>query len=157
MGENVIFVRPVETVGIIYDILSSCEHTNFPVVDTDDNGILFGTIGRNGLCVLLQQRAFGHPHTDLKSEHSDDAINCNYLDVDDAKYYPLVQWDVLEKSYPKYPSVSELRISTTERDYLVDLRPYANTAPLTIQEASSVAVSSALDMHLYVSNKGIEC
>jgi hypothetical protein len=153
MGENVVFVRPVESVGVIYDILTSCTHTNFPVVDTDDNGILFGTIGRNSLCVLLKQRAFGHPHTDVKSDHSDDAINCNYLDVDDAKYYPLVQWDVLEKSYPKYPSASELRISKIERDYSVDLRPYANTAPLTIQEASSVSVSSPLDIYLCVVNK----
>lgn len=61
MGENVIFVRPVDRVGVIYDILTSCTHTNFPVVDTDDNGILYGTIGRNALVILLQQRAFGHP------------------------------------------------------------------------------------------------
>jgi chloride channel 7 len=150
MGENVIFVRPVDRVGVIYDILTSCTHSNFPVIDTDENGILFGTIGRNALCVLLQQRAFGHPHTDTKAEHSDDAINSNYLRVegDDAKYYPLVQWDVLEKSYPKFPSASELRISADEREFFVDLRPYANTAPLTIQEASSVSVSNPWVMHV---------
>lgn len=152
MGENVIFVRPVDRVGVIYDILTSCTHSNFPVTDTDENGILFGTIGRNALCVLLQLRAFGHPHTDTKAEHSDDAINSNYLRVegDDVKYYPLVQWDVLEKSYPKFPSASELRISADEREFLVDLRPYANTAPLTIQETSSVSVSNPWVMRVCV-------
>jgi chloride channel 7 len=142
MGENVIFVRPVDRVGVIYDILTSCKHTNFPVVDTDDNGILYGTIGRNALVILLQQRAFGHPRKESDMDHDDD-FSSNYLRVesDDIKYFPLVQWDVVEKSYPKYPSEKSLRISRAERDFLVDLRPYANRAPLTVQESSTVSVS----------------
>ncbi len=142
MGENVIFVRPVDRVGVIYDILTSCKHTNFPVVDTDDNGILYGTIGRNALVILLQQRAFGHPRKESDMDHDDD-FSANYLRVesDDIKYFPLVQWDVVEKSYPKYPSEKSLRISRAERDFLVDLRPYANRAPLTVQESSTVSVS----------------
>jgi chloride channel 7 len=142
MGENVIFVRPVDRVGVIYDILTSCKHTNFPVVDTDDNGILYGTIGRNALVILLQQRAFGHPKKESDMDHDDD-FSANYLRVesDDIKYFPLVQWDVVEKSYPKYPSEKSLRISRAERDFLVDLRPYANRAPLTVQESSTVSVS----------------
>ncbi len=142
MGENVIFVRPGDRVGVIYDILTSCKHTNFPVVDTDDNGILYGTIGRNALVILLQQRAFGHPKKESDMDHDDD-FSANYLRVesDDIKYFPLVQWDVVEKSYPKYPSEKSLRISRAERDFLVDLRPYANRAPLTVQESSTVSVS----------------
>lgn len=148
MGENVVFVRPVDRVGVIYDILTSCKHTNFPVVDTDDNGILYGTIGRNALVILLQQRAFGHPKKESEME-GDEGFSSNYLRVetDDVKYYPLVQWDVVEKAYPKYPSANALRISAAEREFLVDLRPYANTAPLTIQESSTVSVSLvALDL-----------
>jgi chloride channel 7 len=47
MGANVIFIRPVETVGVVYDILMSAKHSNFPVVDTADRNVLFGTIGRH--------------------------------------------------------------------------------------------------------------
>lgn len=73
----------------------------------------------------------------------DDDFASNYLRVetDDIKYFPLIQWDVVEKAYPKYPSANSLRISRDERDFLVDLRPYANKAPLTTQESSTVSVS----------------
>lgn len=149
MGENVIFVRPVEHVGVIYDILTSCDHTNFPVVDIEDDGILYGTIGRNALVILLQQRAFGHPRKESDMDAEED-FSCNYLriETDDVKYFPLVQWDVVEKAYPNHPKADSLRISRAERDFLVDLRPYANTAPVTIQESSTVSVS-CLDLCPY--------
>lgn len=139
MGENVIFVKPVDKVGVIYDILKSSTHSNYPVVDTDDNGVLYGTIGRNALVILLQRRAFGHPKTE--SEMKADEFSSNYLriETDDIRYYPTVQWDVVEKAYPKYPSADALRISPSEREFVVDLRPYANRAPLTIQESSTVS------------------
>mmetsp|Transcript_24695 Transcript_24695/g.60676 ORF Transcript_24695/g.60676 Transcript_24695/m.60676 type:complete len:163 (+) Transcript_24695:1630-2118(+) len=140
MSANVVFVRPVEKVGVIYDILMSSEYSNFPVVDTDDNDTLSGTIGRSALCILLQQRAFGRPTTPEDEHH--DNINCNYLQVDDGggKFYPLVQWNVVEKAYPKYPKVSDLRIDESDRENFVDLRPYTNVAALTTQETSSVSV-----------------
>lgn len=139
MSANVVFVRPVEKVGTIYDILKSCEYSNFPVVDTDDNDTLSGTIGRNALSILLQERAFGRPTTPEDQSH--DNINCNYLQVDGGKFYPLVQWKVVEKAYPKYPKVEDLRIDESDRDKLVDLRPYTNVAALATQETSSVSVS----------------
>ena len=136
MGENVIFVKPVDKVGVIHDILTSCKHTNFPVVDVDDNGVLYGTIGRNALCILLQQRAFGVP----TSSESGGSISSNYLKVGEERYYPLVNWDVLEKT-ENFPKAQFLRLNGEERGCFMDLRPYANTAPLTIQESSSVSVS----------------
>jgi len=136
MGANVIFVRPVEKVGVVYDILMSAKHSNFPVVDTDDRNILFGTIGRNEMCVLLQQRAFGHPVNDAHT--SMNGISSNYLQVGERKYFPLVQWDVLFRSYPRYPDVKDLRITEEDRDQLMDLRPYVNNAAITVQETSSV-------------------
>jgi len=141
MSEDVIFVRPVEKVGIIYDILRSSNHSNFPVVDIDDNGILFGTIGRNALCILLKQRAFGLPKK--KCTKDGETLIHNYLVLEETneKYLPLVQWEVIEKSYPKYPSVKDIRINMEDRDCYVDLRPYSNTAPLSVRETSSVSVS----------------
>ena len=61
MSDQVVFFRPVEKVGNVVDTLLSCSHSSFPMVDPDDNGVLMGTIKRNELCVLLQQRAFGFP------------------------------------------------------------------------------------------------
>jgi len=143
MGSNVIFLRPVEQVGDVYDILMSTKHSNFPVVDTDDRNVLYGTIGRNALCVLLQQKAFGYAVDDLHvgtgcGQHT--GISSNYLEVGERKYYPLVQWEVLFKSYPRYPNAKDLRISECERKQSIDLRPYVNNAALTVQETSSVEV-----------------
>ena len=139
MGSNVVFIRPVEKVGVIYDILVSSSHSNFPVVDTDDKNVLFGTIGRNALCVLLQERAFGSPSTGDDND-SQLGATANYLQVGERRYFPLVQWDVIEKAYPRYPSVKDVRVTEDDRDQWVDLRPYANTAAVTIQETSSVEV-----------------
>jgi chloride channel 7 len=136
MGENVIFLRPVEKVGVVYDILKSCKHTTFPVVDTDDGGVLFGTIGRNALCVLLKQRAFDSP-TDKEGGNTRRLSNSLA-----EKYVPIVEWYQVEKAYPKYPSVKDTRLNSTDRDCFLDLRPYANQAPITVQEQASVAVST---------------
>jgi chloride channel 7 len=145
MGPNVIFVRPVEKVGVVYDILKSSEHSNFPVIDTDDNGILFGTTSRTALCILLQQRAFGKPKKDPFSNGDGAATySSNYLETENQKFLPLVQWSIVEKSYPKYPSVDDLRISEADRECVVDLRPYANTAAVSIRESSSVEVGRAV-------------
>lgn len=141
MGANVIFFRPVETVGVIYDILMSAKHSNFPVVDTEDRNVLYGTIGRNALVVLLQQRAFGYADDDPNiHKTSRRTLSSNYLEVGERKYYPLVQWEVLFKSYPRYPNVKDLRITEEDRQQYVDLRPYVNNAAITVQETSSVEV-----------------
>jgi chloride channel 7 len=143
MGENVVFVKPVEKVAVIYDILKSCTHSNFPVVDQNDGGILFGTISKNTLGVLLKERAFGHPTDSITSSRA--RSSSKYLEVQvGAKkqhYMPIVQWEQLERSHPKYPTYNELRLSQSDRDCYVDLRPYSNTSPVTVQEFASVDVS----------------
>jgi chloride channel 7 len=142
MGENVVFVKPVEKVGVIYDILKSCRHSNFPVVDQDDGGILFGSISKNTLGVLLKERAFGHPTNPITSSS---VSSSNFFEVQEGakkqQYMPIVQWEQLEKSYPKYPTYNELRMSQSDRDCYVDLRPYSNTSPVTVQEFASIDVS----------------
>jgi CBS domain-containing protein len=139
MGDNVVFVRPVESVGTVVDILKSTTITNFPVVDTDDSNILVGTVGRNELCVLLKQRAFGHPK---KTSNDFNPTVSNYLEYEGKRYLPLVDWRVLEESYPRYPSADDIRVSESDRACFLDLRPYMNTAPITVQEEASVGVST---------------
>jgi chloride channel 7 len=142
MSQKVVFVRPVEKVGVVYDILRSCNHTNFPVVDTDDGDILYGTIGRNALCILLKQRAYGLPKKEDSPSHSDSIVyNFHTLEDGNERFLPLVQWDRIEKAYPKYPSIADIRISKEDRDCFVDLRPYVNTAPICVRESASISRS----------------
>lgn len=150
MGSNVIFIRPVEQVGVVYDILMSAKHSNFPVVDTDDRNVLSGTIGRNAMCVLLQQRAFGCPYNDSIDDSNgwNNGISSSHLQVGNRHYYPLVQWEVLFKSYPRYPDARDLRITDEDRDKLIDLRPYINSSAVTIQETASVQRTYSLFRNL---------
>ena len=99
MSENLIFVRPVEKVGVIYDILKSCTHTNFPVVDKEDKSVLYGTIGRNGLCFLLKNRAFGQPRKQFKDGTFALQMSSDYLEVqpENKRFLPTLQWEEIEK------------------------------------------------------------
>lgn len=136
MGENVIFVRPVEKVGTIVDVLKTSGHHTFPVVDTEDDNVLFGTISSTVLCALLKKRTFGRPNA---SKY--DSVLSDYVEANGERFVPIADWEVVEGSYPKYPSVNDIRIGPVERDCMLDLRPYTNTAPVTVQETASVAVS----------------
>lgn len=138
MGDNVIFLRLVEQVGTVVDILQSCEHTTFPVVDTKDQNTLFGTVSRNVLCALLKHRAFGKT-----SDGDSVSLRADFVEIGGERFAPIAEWEVVEGSYPKYPSVKDIRIGRRDRDCLLDLRPYANTAPISVQETASVDVSAA--------------
>jgi len=142
----------VEKVSNIIDTLHSCNHSFFPVVDPEDGGVLSGTIGRNELCVLLQQRAFGHPNEDGENGNSSHhyksgglarqssaMIYNNYMEYQGKHFFPLVEWNILENAYPKFPKVEDVRFHDGDRDCLMDLRPYANMAPVTIQEKASLS------------------
>jgi chloride channel 7 len=42
------------------------------------------------------------------------------------------------KEYPAYTPISRINISENDRECFLDLRPYCNTAPHTVQETTSV-------------------
>ena len=138
MGENVIFFRPVEKVSTVVDVLKSCGHSTFPIVDKEDDDILFGTISVNVLCALLKHRSFGRPVSTQSKGHG---VLSDYIQVGSERFLPIAGWEVVQDSFPKYPSVHELRIGPNERDLFLDLRPFANRAPITVQETASVNVS----------------
>lgn len=146
MGENVIFVKPVEKVGVIYDILRASTHSNFAVVDKLDGDILLGTLGRNELVLLLREREFGLP------DSTDKMSQAHYLEADGSVYVPLIPW----KKFVGGAKIGDgkvkgLRISEKDREFLVDLRPYINTAPITVNEFSSIEVSSNIrENHLTI-------
>ena len=135
MGKNVVFFRPVEKVGTIIDILQGCGHSTFPVVDTRDGNLLVGTISVTVLCSLLKHRAFGRP---VSGDDEGFGVLCHYFEAGGKRFFPIAGYDVVEEDTRDAPSIKDIRIATRERDLLLDLRPYLNKAPITVQETASV-------------------
>ena len=131
MSSDVKCLRPVEKAGVVYDLLRSCSHGTFPIVDISSGGTLYGTASRDMLCTLLQRRAFGSPDVISELDNAGVALGPKRLS-------PLVQWDTIERVYPRYPSVEDVDMKMEDRSCLLDLRPYANTAPYTINETASI-------------------
>jgi CBS domain-containing protein len=151
MGDNVIFLRPVEKVGTVFDVLESCSHSTFPVVDTNDSNLLVGTISRNVLCALLKQRCFGRPSNSGNNSTASESVLAIYVELGNERFVPITEWEIVEGSYPKYPSVHDIRISAAEKEMFLDLRPYFNAAPITVQETASVDVSVYMLFHGHLS------
>lgn len=96
MSKDLVFIRPIEKVATVYDLLATCDHAFFPVVDTEDRDILYGTVSRHILTTLLQQRAIGvaanpsaSPNRNIVQNHVTLEPNCNYV--------PLVPYKILER------------------------------------------------------------
>lgn len=156
MSTEVKCLRPVERVGIVYDLLKNVSHGNFPIVDTASSGTLYGTASRSMLCTLLQRRAFGQPH-DVNNghyhSHQDGRVDNAEL-LGPKRLSPLVQWDTIERVYPRYPTIDDVELRPGDRNCWLDLRPYANTAPYTINETASIQVCTLCQcdlshMHVY--------
>ena len=44
----------------------------------------------------------------------------------------------IERAYPRYPTIDDVTMRESDRNCWLDLRPYANTAPYTINETASI-------------------
>lgn len=135
MSTEVKCLRPVERAGVVYDLLRSCSHGTFPIVDTASGGTLYGTASRSMLCTLLQRRAFGPPDA-LDDYDGANGGGCDSLGP--RRLSPLVQWDTIERAYPRYPTIDDVEMRSGDRNCWLDLRPYANTAPYTVNETASI-------------------
>ena len=100
MSSDVKCVTPVERVGVVHDLLSSCEHGCYPIVD--ERGVLFGTISRSVLCTLLKEKAFSKP--------SETGENFGPRRVS-----PLISWAKIESVYPRYPTVHDAQLNPEVR------------------------------------------
>ena len=128
MSTNVKCLHPVESVGAVYNLLQSCSHNTFPIVDHATGGTLYGTISRSLLCTLLHHRAFG-PTSDLSSSK----------DYGPKRLSPLITWETIEKEYPNYPTIQDVStLNVNDQACTLDLRPYTNTTPYTINSTASI-------------------
>jgi len=125
MSHPVVTLSPIETVGRLVDLLKSTTHNGFPVVDhvmestynSRTFGKMRGLILRSELIVLLQHKIFSELYGEWEGK---------------------VDMALFRMAYPRYPDISRIYVSTTERDYHVDLRPVMNPTPTTILHSTSM-------------------
>jgi chloride channel 7 len=138
MSTEVKCLRPVERAGVVYDLLRSCKHGSFPIVDTASGGTLYGTASRYMLNTLLQRRAFGSPDELEEDFEGGPSGSQQHQNLGPRRLSPLVQWDTIERAYPRYPTIEDVVMREADRNCWLDLRPYANTAPYTVNETASI-------------------
>merc|ERR1719468_176700 len=125
MSHPVVTLSPIETVGHLVDILKSTSHNGFPVVDhpmessynSRTFGKMRGLILRSELIVLLQHKIFSELYGEWEGK---------------------VDMSLFRMAYPRYPDISGIFVSTTERDYHVDLVPIMNSTPTTCLHSTSI-------------------
>lgn len=124
MATELQFLRPIERVGRVLDTLRASGHNLFPLLEADHT--VFGTVQRDTLCALLSLRAFSEG-TEVDTDVASNVAQS-----------PIVPYRELERFFPHYPDVDSLDVSRAEWQRWVDLRPYCNTSPFTVNEAASV-------------------
>ncbi|KAJ8609537.1 hypothetical protein CTAYLR_006025 [Chrysophaeum taylorii] len=128
MCQNPRVFPPLVRVGEIYDTLRACRHECFPVVSNLDERQLAGTVLRRTLCMIIHHRAYAPPGEEPS----------NRSDVKTRALSPLLSSAIFERAYPRYPKADELTVADIDRNCWLDLRPYADTAPFTVQDCASV-------------------
>ena len=132
MARPVKVLKKVERVSVIYRMLLNSTHECFPVVRADAEAgaeeeadmegttdlTLEGTILRRTLCVLLQRGMFSGWRTGTSES--------------------MLSWTELEAIYPRYPRIEDIKLSSADYDCWMNLAPYINRSPYTINETASV-------------------
>ena len=80
-------------------------------------GKMRGLVLRSELIVLLQHKIFSELYGEWEGK---------------------VDMSLFRMAYPRYPDISRIFVSTTEREYHVDLRPIMNTTPITCLHSTSL-------------------
>lgn len=121
----------IEKVDNIMQVLKSCKHNGFPVIDEppfSETSILYGLVLRSHLLVLLKKKIF-LPSRDIASA---DFVE-RFSSVDFAK-----------PGSGKGLNIEEIEISADEAEMFIDLHPFANTSPYTVVETMSLAKAQIL-------------
>ncbi|XP_017797738.1 PREDICTED: H(+)/Cl(-) exchange transporter 7 [Habropoda laboriosa] len=125
MSHPVVTLQTVENVGHIVELLKCVTFNGFPVVDppsSDQNEIpcyrrFRGLIIRSQLIVLLQNKIFNE-----YSEYWDKSLNIK----------------MFRKEYPRYPTIDQVTVTEEEKTYTMDLRPFMNPSPYTLQHCATL-------------------
>ena len=119
---------PLVKVGDVFDTLRSCRHECFPVVRDATTNQLTGTVLRRTLCLLMHHRAYAPPGEEPSAR----------ADLKTHSLSPLLSYAIFERAYPTEPKVEDLAMTEQDRTCWLDLRPYVDTAPFTVQDCTSI-------------------
>mmetsp|Transcript_85904 Transcript_85904/g.168043 ORF Transcript_85904/g.168043 Transcript_85904/m.168043 type:complete len:963 (-) Transcript_85904:51-2939(-) len=122
MAHPVVTLGEISKVGDVHRILSTMSHNGFPVIGK--TGHLRGMILRKHLCTLMKLKAFSSPVVGGQPGQLAPAAT--------------VFHDTLERTYPNYPRIEDIILTPTEMNCYLDIRPYMDTSPYTINASSSV-------------------
>ncbi|XP_034936112.1 H(+)/Cl(-) exchange transporter 7 [Chelonus insularis] len=125
MSHPVVTLKTTENVGHIVELLKCVDFNGFPVVDpptgdqTEINcyGRFRGLILRSQLIVLLQNKIFNE--------------YCDMWEHD-------LSLKMFRNAYPRYPCISEVNITEHEKTFSIDLRPFMNPSPYTLQHSTTL-------------------
>lgn len=113
MSKPVICFHALERVSRIDEVLRSCKHNGFPVVDQETR--FLGIILRSQLLTLLRNRCFKR----------DTGIM-------------LARKELFDRDYPRAPPIEETPLSAADMKEWIDLAPYINL-PYTIRDRSPLS------------------
>ncbi|XP_043599053.1 H(+)/Cl(-) exchange transporter 7 isoform X3 [Bombus pyrosoma] len=125
MSHPIVTLKTVENVGHIVELLKCVTFNGFPVVDPPNSdeteirsyGRFRGLILRSQLIVLLQNKIFNG--------------NLEYWEKS-------LSVKLFRKEYPRYPTIDQVTISEEEKTYMIDLRPFMNPSPYTLQHSATL-------------------
>ncbi|XP_076679949.1 chloride channel protein 7 [Andrena cerasifolii] len=125
MSYPVVTLKTLDNVGHIVELLKCVTFNGFPVVDPPSSdqseihsyGRFRGLILRSQLIVLLQNKIF--------NEYAE-------------------SWDkdlgikMFRDEYPRYPTIEQVTVTDEEKTYTIDLRPFMNPSPYTLQHSATL-------------------
>ncbi|XP_063981533.1 H(+)/Cl(-) exchange transporter 7 [Diachasmimorpha longicaudata] len=124
MSHPVVTLKTTENVGHIVELLKCVKFNGFPVVDppsTDQHevhcyGRFRGLILRSQLIVLLKNKVFNE--CDTWESH--------------------LSLKMFRNEYPRYPEIDQIAVTEMEKTYFIDLRPFMNPSPYTLQHSTTL-------------------
>lgn len=126
MSHPVMTFNTIESVGRIIQVLKKETYNGFPVVDprTGEQGdghlcqTFRGMILRSQLIVLLKNKIFNESH---------EIWNFKELSL-----------KMFRDEYPRYLTIQEVNVAEDEMELTIDLRPFMNPSPYTVQHSASL-------------------
>ncbi|XP_043478610.1 H(+)/Cl(-) exchange transporter 7 [Leptopilina heterotoma] len=125
MSHPVVSMKTIENVGHIVEVLRCVTFNGFPVVDPPSGdqdeitcyGRFRGLILRSQLLVILRNKLFNE-YADFWEER---------LDI-----------KIFRNEYPRYPTIDEVEVTEEEKTFMIDLRPFMNPTPYTLQHSATL-------------------
>jgi len=145
MTKDPICIDHVVQVRAVYDALKSNRHYAYPVVmplqdgsNSSSSGTIFtGVIFRKHLCTLLKRKDFFKIRPLPFKRKPYDSFDLDHSDCIPDEEHSLTYQD-FNAQYPRWPNIDTIKLDADDMEKWMDLTPYMNPTPHTMQEMSPV-------------------